>query len=339
MTDRLYCTVDQLVASLDLIGAEDETELLDYIRQASDYIDQEIGKGSGFIPVTAARRFDGKGIIHLYVDPLLAITSIVEDGDTLLTTDYLLYPRNRYWDDGPYTRITIDPDATTLNAWTYEDDVVVITGRWGLYEKTVATGETVSLAAAGTTDLAVASGASVSPGMILKIEDEQCLVTATGASENATSLLSAAVTTSDTTISVDDGSEFSAGEELQIGTEDFKILKINTNDLYVARSWNGTAKAAHLDNAQVKVYRTYTIERGLNGTTAAAHTSKAASQYIPPRLVNYFCRQIAALMLKKAKSGFAGKTGNVDLGEIFYHQEFPKDALKELKKTYRIKSI
>jgi hypothetical protein len=311
MTDRLYCTVEQLISSLDLIGAEDETELLDYIRQASDYIDEDVGLGHGFIPVTEERDFDGKGIIHLYVDPLLDVTSIVDDGDTLLTTDYILYPRNRYRADGHYSRITIDPDATSLNAWTYEEDIVAITGKWGYYNKTVDVGETITLAAAGTTDLAVASGASVSPGMVLKCEDEQMLVTETGASENAASLLNGAVTTADTTITVDDGSEFAAGEDLQIETEDIRILKINGNDLYVARSWNGTAKASHVDDTQVKVYRTYTIDRGINGTTAVAHTSKALSQYIPPRLVNYFCKQIAALMYKKAKSGFAGKTGNV----------------------------
>ena len=78
--------------------------------------------------------------------PLLAITTIIDDTTTLTTSDYILYgagPARPKWENGPYTRIDVDPDATNISYWTEEKDIVSITGRWGLYERSKATGATV----------------------------------------------------------------------------------------------------------------------------------------------------------------------------------------------------
>jgi hypothetical protein len=83
------------------------------------------------------------------------------------------------------------------------------------------------------------------------------------------------------------------------------------------------------------VYRTVTATRAVNGTTAAAHSTAAASRYIPPADVNWLCRQMAGLMHKKAQSGFSGKVGNAELGETFYYNEFPGQ-IKEIQKNYRV---
>jgi hypothetical protein len=83
------------------------------------------------------------------------------------------------------------------------------------------------------------------------------------------------------------------------------------------------------------VYRTFTVSRGVNGTTAAAHSSKAISRYMAPYDVNWLARQMAGLMWKKARSGFAGKVGNQELGEVFYQNEFPEQ-IKQVRANYRI---
>lgn len=335
MSDRLYCSLAELLADLDQPGAADEAAWLRYIRAASDYIDKEIG---WFVPVTQTRAQDGNGRLELPLDwPLLAITSLTDDGVTLTEgTDFLKYPRTPKWQNGPCTRLVIDPDATGISAWTHERDAVQIAGRWGLYEETVPTGQTVTLDNASDGDLTVANGAAMSPGMVLLVESEQMLVESAGAATNATSLLNGAVTLTADTIVVDDGSEFFAGETLQVDTEDMKVLKKNGNTLYVARGINGTIKAAHNNDAQVKVYRTYNVKRGINGTSAAAHAAKAASRYIPPYDINWLCRQIAGLMAKKAEGHFAGKVGNAELGEVFYMDEFPAKPLARIKQNYRV---
>ena len=40
-------------------------------------------------------------------------------------------------------------------------------------------------------------------------------------------------------------------------------------------------------------------------------------------------------MIKKAESGYAGKTASIEAGEIFYHAEFPKEVYKEIQRAYR----
>jgi hypothetical protein len=237
------------------------------IRSASAWIDRRAG---WFIPTTETRRFDGDGTGRLRVDPLLAVTTIIDDATTLASTDYLLYPRGRHWENGPYTSIEIDPDSSR-GFWTCERDVVSVAGRWGKYEESVTlsgvtVANTTQITDSGTT-LKVSNGPAVSAGMVLKIESEQMLVTGI--------------------------SDLSAGE--------------------------------------------YTVKRAVNGTTAAAHANGVAvSRYIPPEDVGYLCRQMAAIMREKARSKFAGKVGNADLGEVFYFQEFPKDPIKEIAKNYRI---
>jgi hypothetical protein len=304
MPDRLYCTVADVIGW----GSKPEAELLTFVRAASDWITGNVGD---FIPVTAAKRYDGTGHLDLTVDPLLSVTSIVDDGDTLQSTDYLGYPRNKWWENGPYTRLRVDPDATTLNAWVGEEDGVVVTGTWGLYSESASTGALVKnnpLTAAGTS-LVVDDGSKIRPGLVLLIATEQVLVTATGASTDSTANTAEALDASEEEIDVNDGSQVSIGEVIVIDTEQMLITDIQTNTLVVKRGWNGSTKATHANPSNVFVYRTFTVERGVNGTTAAeAVQDVAINKYVPPSDVKYLCQQMASLMSRKEDSGYAAKT-------------------------------
>jgi len=329
--DRLYCTLGELLDDLGAPGDKDPVKVLSYIRWASQWIDQNLGQ---FIPVTEAKRFDGEGGTELQIEPLLAVTSIVDDDDTLQTADYLLYPRNKLWENGPYVWIELDPDATTINSWTNERDIVVITGRWGLFELTRDTGATGTLSDASDTSLVVDDASKIWPGAVLKIEDEQCLVEDWGAATDSSTDLAEALDNNEEEIDVDDGSVFAIGEIEKVDFEQMKILDINTNKLYVDRGYNGTKKATHADNTSVFVYRTFTVKRGINGTTAVGHSSKSVSRYVPPDDVNYLCRQMASLAWNKARSGFSGQVGNPDLGEVTFYQEFPKEVIRRIEESY-----
>jgi hypothetical protein len=333
MPDRCYCSVEDVVGW----GSKDEAELLTFVRSASDWITKKIGD---FIPVTAAKRYDGTGDIDLTVAPLLAVTSIVDDGDTLVTADYLLYPRNKWWENGPYTRIRIDPDATTLNAWTWEEDIVVITGRWGLYEESANTGATVQddPLTNSATSLLVDDGSKIRPGLVLLVETEQLFVEATSSTvTDSTADTAEAVDNSEEAIDTSDGTKVNIGEIIKIDNEKMLVLDIQSNTIVVERGWGGTTRATHNTSVNINVYRTFTIKRGVNGTTAAEHVQTTAiSKYIPPWEVKYLCKQMASIMSKKADSSYAGKTGNVELGEVFYHDEMPTKVLKEIKKQYLV---
>ena len=211
---------------------------------------------------------------------------------------------------------------------------MAVTGRWGLYEEAVATGATVASQTDSATSLTVDNAAGISAGANLLIESEQELVTATGAASDSTANTAEALDAEEEEIDVDNGAAVNIGEVLKINFEQMKVLDKAGNTLLVAKGWNGTSRSAHLTGQDVYVYRTFTVARGVNGTTAAAHTNKAVSRYVPPADVHYLCKQIAALMLKKAQSGFAGKVGNEATGETFYFNEFPKAVIEQIQRNY-----
>ena len=332
---QIFCAVSELVADSEAPGG-DEARLYQAIRDASDFLQKEIG---WFIPVTETRRLDGNGEARLDIPPLLELTTIINDDDTLTSSDYLLYPDNRHWPNGPYSWIVVDPDSTTLQVWLEEAGSVQITGKWGLYNRQVSTGAAVGTGGQDSSveTLLVDNGGKVSPGMLLLIESEQELVTGWDDPTEGVTTLGAALAASDETVTLSDGSLVNVGEIIRVEFERMKVLDKQSNTIAVVRGWNGTARVAHSSGANVDVYRTVTVERAVNGTSAASHdAAKSISRYVVPDDILYLTRQIATLMINKARSGYAGKTGNPELGEVFYHDAFPRFEIERIKQNYEI---
>jgi hypothetical protein len=90
----------------------------------------------------------------------------------------------------------------------------------------------------------------------------------------------------------------------------------------------------------VDVYRKFTVVREVNGTTAAAHDNATAiSRYLVPADILFLCKEIATLMLNKAGSNYAGKSGNDQLGTVFYNDAFPRFDLERIRDHYSIKAV
>ena len=175
MSDQVYCSIADLWADLEVQGFEDVPNTLRKIRSASEWIERKLGT---FIPITKTIWYDGDGTVHLFIEPILTAPTVVYDGTTLASTDFILYPRSKHWEDGPYTRLAVDPDSSALSVWKRERDVVSVLSSHGKYNKTVATGATVQddpLAAAGVT-MVVDNGGLVSPGDSLLVGSEQILI-------------------------------------------------------------------------------------------------------------------------------------------------------------------
>jgi hypothetical protein len=331
--DRLYCTV----ADLSRIGGN-EADLVGYIRSASFFIDQELGS---YIPFAETKRFDGNGEIRLRLTtPLLEVTGAITNYMTSLTTaDWLTYPRDRMWENGPYTSLAFNPLAPHGQVWIRLKDAVVIPGLWGKYEKSVVLG--VSLAAQQadgvTTALQVADGSQIIPGMNLLIEVEQELVTATGAPTTNVTTLAAALNNADEVITPTSLAAVNVGETFRIDFEKFLLMDKNATQWSVVRGYRNTTKAAHSNGAAVDAYRTFTVTRGVNGTTGIAHASSTAiSRYIPPENVGTLCKAIATLLKKLDDAQYAGKTGNAQLGEVFYNNAFPKDIWEKVEAQFDV---
>lgn len=327
---QVYATVGELISDLKLVGSE--AGLLDRIKEASRLVTNRLGV---FLPISEARTFDPDAQGKLATDPLLAVTSIDNDGTAVTATDYRLMPRNRLWLNGPYTSI-----EHLVGSWSTNG--VDVTGRYGKYEDSVALDVSAVTQLVGDTTLVVSDGSRVSPGMVVLVESEQELVTAGNGDDDspaptlATSTLSVAVDADSEEITVSNGAEFKRGEVIRLSTEDLYIRKIVGNVLVCGRGWNGTQKAAHAGSLAVYVYRTVTVTRGVNGTVAAAHAGKALQRMLVPEDINWLTRQVAGLMRMKAAAGFSSKSGNSELGETFYYSEFPQ-AFARLWETYKVR--
>ena len=76
------------------------------------------------------------------------------------------------------------------------------------------------------------------------------------------------------------------------------------------RTQNSSVIAAHANNAPISVYRTCTVVRGVNGTTAAsASQADAITKYAPPADVSTLCLGEAIALLKQGQSGWTGQIG------------------------------
>lgn len=95
---------------------------------------------------------------------------------------------------------------------------------------------------------------------------------------------------SETAIDVSDGTAFTAGQTIRVGSEDMRIESISTDTL--------------------------TVARGINGTTAAAYTTGAAMSILTPLdAIQEACLLLTARLYKR-KDAVLGVAGNTALGQI-----------------------
>lgn len=333
---QTFCTLAELDEDLNFLGSEREARVLPKIKAASDYLQKAVGH---FLPVTRQIGFNGKGKTKLYLPPFLSVSAITNDGTSLSATDYIEQPTARHWANGPFSWLEVDPDAANLSAWVEEEEGVLITANWGLFDLTRLLSATVQ--GGGQTDsastLVVSNGASLSPGMVVKIGSEWESVDSTNTSPTNATTLGAAITDTNTqSITLTDGTLVNIGEIMRVDLEKMKIRDISSNTALVIRGWEGTPRATHSNAATVAAYRTFNVTRAVNGSTAAAHAAATAIyQQCAPDDVNGLCRKIAGRMLKDAQGGYSGVIGDPNTGQAQYLFILPHE-LEEITRPYFI---
>lgn len=347
---QLFCTVDEVLSDLNN-QTVNVARLYKAIRDASDEHAREIGEfipvlrtvklrgpgGDGKNPYARTILVRGPGSTVLQVPPLLSVTTIVNG--LFATPAYVLKPDNGFWPNGPYTWLEIDLYTTTASGWDFtRPDSVQITGLWGRYNKTENTGAVVnSNQLAGDTTLTVDNGAHLSPGAQLLIESEQELVTGYSNPVSSGATLSVGMDVSSDLITVNDGTKLNVGEIYRIDFEQIKIKEIQANQAAVIRGWNATSRSAHTASTALEAYRVFTVERAVNGTTAATHTSTLGIlRYVAPEYINYLTRESAIMKYQKASTGFSGKGGNTDTGEVYYYNSAPMYDVEKAKKLFSL---
>lgn len=334
---QCYCTLHELIRDSENADGLAVDVLPRFILPAATYLVREVGS---FLPVIQTNKMTGKDTDILFTPPLLRVTSIVNYLTTLTASDYQLLGSLRsdqpFWPGGPYGVLRINPLGNNTAPWSSVENGVVITGAWGLYERAEATGATLaSTQAVGSGEVVVANGSLLSPGMMLKIGDEWEFVNGYGAATAAVTTLSGNLDSSSEVVPVASGAALKIGEIMQADFEKFLVLDIQSNNAYVERGWMKTKRVAHTSGANVSAFRTFTVDRSANGSTAVEHASTTAiSRMMVPEDVNYLARQVATLMMKKSQTGYAGRAGNTETGETFYNFEFPRDPIERVKSNY-----
>jgi len=203
-----------------------DARLLALLEAVSRIVDEYLGRH--MYSFTATRYFSGNGkkLLPLPWD-LIAVTTLKEDttanatyDNTWATTDYVLSAGEGNYDADPTGRAYL---SSTRPYWTIEVDE-----RSTGSESRFATGQR-------RFELAGKFGFSESKVDSTSLVDD--------ADFNAT----------ETTFTVDDGTDFNVGETILIDTEQLYITTIATNLLTVVRGVNGTTAATHANNATIDI--------------------------------------------------------------------------------------
>lgn len=341
MIIQSYCTVNEVLDGSDLRGSKREAEIFDKILSASRLLEMRVGQ---FLPVTETRKLQARAVstAKLFLPfPLLALTSITNDGTALTSDDYAMRPNGAHWSNGPFSMIEIASEASNLSAWDTDTDGIVVVGNTGLYNASQSTGATLGAAISTTsaTTLQVSDGSKASPGAVVLVDSEWMFVRETGVPVTSVTTLGANLDANAETCTFADGSLVNVGEVIRVGVEQMRVLDVNGNSGYLQRGWNKTTKVAHTSGDAVDVYRKFTVDRGVNGSTAATHESGAAvARQMVPSDVNELARKIAVRMLKDAQTGYAGRVGDETLGQATYTYILPHE-LDEVADRYRLVKV
>jgi hypothetical protein len=325
MADRAnYTTREKFKRAADVRGSDLDAQIDRLIAAASRHIERVTR--TWFVPRTAAEPYNWPQINpgttwELWVrDYLLSVSAITdEDGSgTITVANTNLEPQH----GPPYTRVEIDySSADTFDAGDTEQQTITVTGDWGYSNDTESAGTVVSGLASGTTATTFVTDSSdlIGVGDSLLIESERVFVTGKTTVDLAvnthgtTGALTASKTDTNVTLAAAPATALRVGEILRINSEDMRITAINsTSDVNVERAYDGTILAAHSTGDDVYAYRTLTIERGINGSTAATHANATAvSRYVPPADVELYCLQRAMLWFHQERGGLGEAAGGI----------------------------
>ena len=326
MTDWLT-TREAVKRALGAAGTDLHPTIDRHIAAASHELQESINRK--FIPRTATYYFDGKGKRSLWLPPseegdLLAVTTLKvdENGDgtyekTLAAnTDYWLWPDN----GTPKNRIDINPESAQLSVFPQGRRRVEIVGRFAYSEDTKAAGSVSSGLTPGTsaTNFVCSNAALIDVGDTLLIESEQLFVserTATSLGIAGLLISGIAADVSATELEIATPGVAIVGEVLLVDSE--RMLVVDTPGasafVIVQRAYDGSTLASHASAAQAYTYRSLTVVRGVNGTTAAAHPDGTAiRKYVVPEDIE---RQVRAEAIYGIKADQSGQTGLVGGGD------------------------
>ena len=198
-------------------GSGDDDEMFQLLLTISDWVDHFCIRH--FYPRTQTLEFDGSGSTRLLIPDMTSLTSIKEDTNDDKTFNDT-WAANDYWLE-PY-------NAEPTQAWGQPYTAIRV--RQHGTKATFTSGEQ-------------------------HFQVQGVWGYRQFKEDSGTDLNDASMTTTKTTVAVDDGTQFAIGQTIMIGTEQLLVTAVSTNNLTCTRALNGTTAAAHADNSDVYILR------------------------------------------------------------------------------------
>jgi hypothetical protein len=279
-----YTTRERVMRAADVQAAAYMAPEIDTaIGSATRAVDALIRRGDetrpGLAPWTGSITFDwptyaerDNFLVGLGPNSIISITSVVSGGVTITSSAYG-HPAQY---GAPYDRLAVSrAGAASLEPGDAGGQrSLVVTGVWAgapIAEDGTATWLLSGSPNATATTLTL--NAPLGVGSLVRIDTERVIVTGRYWT-NSGQAASLAADRTVQSLAVADGTAFFAGEELLLDAERVLVRDITGNTLIVQRAVGGSALAVHT-TATVYYSRSFEVERGALGTTAAAHTSGA----------------------------------------------------------------
>lgn len=263
--------------------------------------------------------FDRKHVrgAKLFFDQyLLAVTSLKDQGGARTLTEgthFRLQPENEgppySWAEIILSQSSVFEAGASTNQRSFE-----VTGRHGAYEATVAAAQLgAAISTAGATTAQVLDGSKVGVGDTLLAGTEQLFVSERDSIDLGVNSAGALTKSdADQTVTLGDPTDdLCVGEVIRIGSERMLVTDVDSaTSVQVTRAYDGTTLAAHTTNADIYVYRRFTVERGVNGTTAATHADDLAlTRYVvPPEIEELVIGEVIAA-LQQQRAGWGRTVG------------------------------
>jgi hypothetical protein len=264
-----------------------------------------------FYPKVDTRYFDWPDFVQkprswrlwLNQNEIISLTSVTAGGVSIPLTNLDLYPNS----GPPYNRIEINlgTSSTFAAAATYQQSVA-IAALYGFRNDEAAAGSLATSVTSSQTTVDVTNSYAVGVGTLLRADSERMIVTEkTMITTGQTVQNSPTAQNSATTIQVTDGTAYTIGETILIDAERMLIVDIAANNLIVKRAWDGSVLAAHTAGATIYAPRRCTVDRGVLGTTPAAHSTVALVQHKPPPAIRTLAIAEALVILGQETAGYS----------------------------------
>lgn len=231
------------------------------------------------------------------------------------------YPRNRSADE-PIRWLELDRSsgASWSTGSTRPQDQVAVTGVAGWHDRQKVVGALSGSISDSVTTLDLSSAGTlrdVGVGNQLLCGNERMIVVDREPVDTTENLAADLAAYDSSTIlshvGVASGAAYARGEVISIDEEDMLIERIRGNTLYVRRAWGGTTLADHLTGADIWAWRRLIVERGAEGSTAAAHSGAATvTRWLEPPALNALCIAIAIDESMQVGAAYSRTSGTRD---------------------------